>query len=256
MRAGALLLGALIGIIPLLLYNHAAFGSWTHIAYANIKQQQQGFFGISTPRPKVLITLLFDSRGMLTISPVLILGGVGTWLLYRRGKRAEALVDHGDLAGLPDLQLGLLPALRRGLAGAALHDHDAALPGLPAGHRHQALPRADHRPGCRLDHDDLHRHGHPSAGRLRERDGRLGAAAQQGRIPADDRLGIRPGPRLGSHLAVRPCRWRRGRGGAPRRCPAWPSPPARSAPARWPWSPGGCSRRSGRRSSESTTRAC
>jgi hypothetical protein len=92
MRAGALLLGALIGIIPLLLYNHAAFGSWTHIAYANIKQQQQGFFGISTPRPKVLVTLLFDSRGMLTISPVLILGAVGTWLLYRRGKRAEALV--------------------------------------------------------------------------------------------------------------------------------------------------------------------
>ena len=91
-RAGVLLLGALIGIIPLLLYNHAAFGSWTHIAYANIKQQQQGFFGISTPRPKVLITLLFDSRGMFTISPVLLLGGVGTWLLYRRGKRAEALV--------------------------------------------------------------------------------------------------------------------------------------------------------------------
>jgi hypothetical protein len=90
-RAGAYMLGALIGIVPLLLYNHAAFGSWTHIAYANIKQQQQGFFGISTPRPKVLITLLFDSRGMLTIAPVLILGAVGTWLLYRRGKRAEAL---------------------------------------------------------------------------------------------------------------------------------------------------------------------
>ena len=52
MRAGALLLGALIGIVPLLLYNHAAFGSWTHIAYANIKQQQQGFFGISTPAPE------------------------------------------------------------------------------------------------------------------------------------------------------------------------------------------------------------
>ncbi len=90
-RGGTLILGALIGIIPLLLYNHAAFGSWTHIAYANIKQQQQGFFGISTPRPKVLITLLLDSRGMLTISPVLILGAVGTWLLYKRGKRAEAL---------------------------------------------------------------------------------------------------------------------------------------------------------------------
>jgi len=90
-RLGAYTLGGLVGIIPLLLYNHAAFGSWTHIAYANIKQQQQGFFGITTPNPAVLATLLFDSRGLLTISPVLVMGAVGTWLLYRRGRRAEAL---------------------------------------------------------------------------------------------------------------------------------------------------------------------
>ena len=65
LRAGAYIGGAAIGIVPLLLYNHAAFGSFTHIAYANIKQQQQGFFGISTPHLSVLITLLLDSRGML-----------------------------------------------------------------------------------------------------------------------------------------------------------------------------------------------
>ena len=94
-RAGAYVLGGIVGIVPLLLYNHAAFGSWTHVAYANIKQQQQGFFGISTPSLRVLATLLFDSRGLLTLSPVLILGGVGTWLLYRRGRRAEALTITG-----------------------------------------------------------------------------------------------------------------------------------------------------------------
>ena len=64
-RAGAYVLGGIVGIVPLLLYNHAAFGSWTHVAYANIKQQQQGFFGISTPSLRVLVTLLFDSRGLL-----------------------------------------------------------------------------------------------------------------------------------------------------------------------------------------------
>jgi hypothetical protein len=91
MRAGAYVLGGLVGIVPLLLYNHAAFHSWTHLAYSNIPQQQKGFFGISAPSLPVLGTLLFDSRGLLTLSPVLAMGGVGTVLLYRRGRRAEAL---------------------------------------------------------------------------------------------------------------------------------------------------------------------
>ncbi len=94
-RAGAYILGGLIGILPLLLYNHYAFGSWTHLAYSSIPRQQQGFFGISAPSFKVLITLLFDSRGLLTISPVLILGALGTIVLYNRGKRAEALTIGG-----------------------------------------------------------------------------------------------------------------------------------------------------------------
>ncbi|HTA14744.1 MAG TPA: hypothetical protein VK781_07795 [Solirubrobacteraceae bacterium] len=94
-RAGAYVLGGLIGIVPLLLYNHYAFHSWTHLAYSNIPRQQKGFFGIGLPNPKVLATLLLDSRGLLTISPVLAMGAIGTWLLYRRGKRAEALTITG-----------------------------------------------------------------------------------------------------------------------------------------------------------------
>jgi hypothetical protein len=90
-RAGAYVLGGVVGIVPLLLYNHAAFHSWTHLAYSNIPQQQKGFFGISAPSLSVLGTLLFDSRGLLTLSPVLAMGAVGTVLLYRRGHRAEAL---------------------------------------------------------------------------------------------------------------------------------------------------------------------
>jgi hypothetical protein len=94
-RAGAFILGGLIGIVPLLLYNHYAFHSWTHLAYSSIPRQQKGFFGIGVPSLKVMATLLFDSRGLLTLSPVLAMGGVGTWLLYRRGKRAEALTITG-----------------------------------------------------------------------------------------------------------------------------------------------------------------
>lgn len=91
-RAGAYVLGGLVGLIPLALYNHYAFHSWTHLAYSSIPRQQQGFFGIGVPSLKALATLLLDSRGLFTLSPILLMGAIGTVLLYRRGRRAEALV--------------------------------------------------------------------------------------------------------------------------------------------------------------------
>ena len=94
-RAGAYIAGGIVGIVPLALYNHYAFHSWTHLAYSSIPRQQKGFFGISLPSLKVLSTLLLDSRGLLSISPVLILGALGTVLLYRRARRAEALTIGG-----------------------------------------------------------------------------------------------------------------------------------------------------------------
>jgi len=94
-RAGAYIAGGLVGIVPLLLYNHYAFHSWTHLAYSSIPRQQKGFFGISLPSLKVAATLLLDSRGLLTISPILILGALGTMLLYKRGRRAQALTITG-----------------------------------------------------------------------------------------------------------------------------------------------------------------
>ncbi len=94
-RAGAYIAGGLVGIVPLLLYNHYAFNSWTHLAYSDVPRQQKGFFGIGAPSLKVLATLLLDSRGLLTISPVLLMGAIGTVVLYRRGRRAEALTITG-----------------------------------------------------------------------------------------------------------------------------------------------------------------
>jgi hypothetical protein len=94
-RAGAYIGGGLVGILPLLLYNHYAFHSWTHLAYSDVARQKHGFFGIDLPSLKVLATLLFDSRGLLTLSPVLIMGAIGTVMLYRRGRRAEAVTIGG-----------------------------------------------------------------------------------------------------------------------------------------------------------------
>jgi hypothetical protein len=94
-RAGAYIAGGVVGIVPLMLYNHYAFHSWTHLAYSDVPRQQHGFFGIGLPSLKVLATLLLDSRGLLTISPVLIMGAIGTVIVYRRGRRAEALTIAG-----------------------------------------------------------------------------------------------------------------------------------------------------------------
>jgi hypothetical protein len=94
-RGGAYVAGGLVGIVPLLLYNHYAFHSWTHLAYSDVPRQQKGFFGIGAPSLRVLSTLLLDSRGLLTLSPVLLMGAIGTVLLYRRGRRAEALTIGG-----------------------------------------------------------------------------------------------------------------------------------------------------------------
>src|SRR5207248_10061404 len=92
-RRGALYLaGAVAGTVPLAIYNLWAFGTVTHVAYADIPKEQAGFFGIQVPDPSVAIQLLLSSRGLLTLAPVLAMGIAGTVILYRRGNRAEAAV--------------------------------------------------------------------------------------------------------------------------------------------------------------------
>jgi hypothetical protein len=91
-RPAAYVAGILVGLVPLALYNLAAFHSLTHVAYANVPQQHKGFFGITAPSLRVAATLLGDSRGLFTLAPVLVMGALGAVALHRRGARAEALV--------------------------------------------------------------------------------------------------------------------------------------------------------------------
>jgi hypothetical protein len=84
--------GAIAGVVPLGIYNELAFGALTHVAYADNPSQQNGFFGIGLPRPAVAIELLFSSRGLFTLAPVLVMAAIGIGLMYRQGRRAEAWV--------------------------------------------------------------------------------------------------------------------------------------------------------------------
>src|SRR3954466_8468025 len=99
--------GALAGALPLFAYNLWAFGSITHLSYANAVKDQGlsghdvlgsnagGFFGVGVPNPKVALDLLFSAKGLFTLAPVLVMGVVGIVLLRRRGHRAEAWVIGG-----------------------------------------------------------------------------------------------------------------------------------------------------------------
>jgi hypothetical protein len=89
--------GVAVGVAPLLAYNWWAFGSPTHVSYGDAvgpggATHPPAFFGLSAPRPRVALELLLASRGLLVLGPVIALGAAGAVLLYRRGRRAEALV--------------------------------------------------------------------------------------------------------------------------------------------------------------------
>jgi hypothetical protein len=97
--------GLAAGVAPLLAYQWWAFGSPLHLAYANavaktghsghdaLGLNAGGFFGITMPRPGAALELLFSGRGLLTLSPVLVMAIAGIVALRRSGRhRAEANV--------------------------------------------------------------------------------------------------------------------------------------------------------------------
>lgn len=253
-RLAAYGLGALVGIVPLALYNHAAFGSFFHVAYANIPQQQKGFFGITAPNPEVLATLLFDSRGLLTVSPVLILGGVGTWLLYRGGRRAEALVitavclcyliynagyylPFGGTSPGPRFLITALPFLGCPI-GLALKRHPGPTVAL-GGVSVMALAIVTATRPLVVSENNTLIWGRSSTAEISSRRSRLPSAS--GAAGA--------GSGRSCWLSGAPSCWPARR----RLACAWA--PASSPPARWPCSAGACSRRSPRPCWGSTTAA-
>ncbi|RKZ72111.1 MAG: hypothetical protein DRQ48_01265 [Gammaproteobacteria bacterium] len=88
--------GIIIFISPLLAYNSIAFGSPFVIGYEHVvgfEGMKQGFFGITLPNLSILLQILFSQyRGILWISPILMLTPVGIYYLWRlENYRAELL---------------------------------------------------------------------------------------------------------------------------------------------------------------------
>jgi hypothetical protein len=149
-RASAYAVGAAIGAAPALAFNLWALGSPLRFAYshavavqgftghAELGLNSSGFFGIDLPRPGAAIDLLLASRGLVTLTPVLIMAVVGVVMMRKRGRAPEAAVigavgvtyflynagywlpfgggSPGPrllIPALPFLALGLAPAYRR-----------------------------------------------------------------------------------------------------------------------------------------------
>ncbi len=90
-------LGGVPAAIALAAYDWAAFGSPFHLSYRYIvgrlgDRQHHGFFGIGLPTLHGLSEVLFVDRGLLVFSPVLVAAAAGLVLMWRRGRRGEALV--------------------------------------------------------------------------------------------------------------------------------------------------------------------
>ena len=96
--------GVLAGVVPLLTYNAWAFGSPITLSYTNALKQpagagapvvganDSGFYGIGLPEPRVALSILFSEKGVLVVTPIVLVALAGLPLLWRAGQRAETMV--------------------------------------------------------------------------------------------------------------------------------------------------------------------
>ncbi|MFI5122603.1 MAG: hypothetical protein ACHQJ5_06870 [Vicinamibacteria bacterium] len=101
-RGAAYAAAAVAGALPALAFNSWTLGSPFTLAYSkavamtgasghdSIGLNSDGFFGITLPRWDAVRDLLFAGRGLLVLTPVLVMAVVGVVLMHRRGHRAEA----------------------------------------------------------------------------------------------------------------------------------------------------------------------
>jgi hypothetical protein len=103
-RAAAYGGGALAGALPMLAFNTWAFGNPLKLAYGyavevpgmtghdKLGLNTHGFFGITAPRFDSAVDLLLAGRGLLVLTPIIVMCVVGVVLMRRRGHRAESSV--------------------------------------------------------------------------------------------------------------------------------------------------------------------
>lgn len=100
---GIAVVGGVAGLLPLLIYNLLAFGTVFRIGYSGVvgfEGMEQGLFGLTWPRPRVLVEILVgDRRGLFWVAPVLLLSPPGLAALGDQA-RTRGLATVAALAAL------------------------------------------------------------------------------------------------------------------------------------------------------------
>lgn len=105
-RLAAYVGGCVVGALPLALYNTWAFGSPTTMSYTNVLNapsdgvgdptlgggNSTGFYGVSLPDLRAALSLLVSEKGLFVVTPLCVAALLGLPVLWRAGRRAEALV--------------------------------------------------------------------------------------------------------------------------------------------------------------------
>lgn len=121
----AFLIGGIVGAVPLLLYNQAAWGSVLTTGYAfkasaaHAAVHAQGFFGVGVPTWEAFWGVLFSARrGLLFYCPLLLAIPVGWYRLWRLHRNdtilsmLAVLAYLGFAAGFADWEAGWSAASR------------------------------------------------------------------------------------------------------------------------------------------------
>ncbi len=82
-------MGALVGVLPLAVYQHLSFGAFWRIGYlftdfVAFSGMSSGFVGLTYPRPEHLATILFGASGLFVQAPIFLLALPAAIALYRR----------------------------------------------------------------------------------------------------------------------------------------------------------------------------
>jgi hypothetical protein len=91
--------GVVVGLAPLLLYDWWAFGSPLHLSYSYVAANSSGVLGLGAPSVRTLVRLLVADRGLFVVTPVTAAALAGIVILYREGRRADALVPAAVVLG-------------------------------------------------------------------------------------------------------------------------------------------------------------
>jgi hypothetical protein len=102
--AVAAVAGLVTLLVPFMTYNMIAFGTSFRLGYQGVvgfAGMNEGLFGLTSPKPMVLLKILIGMRrGLLWVAPILLPAFIGLWLLGRKHRGLAVMLAAAALTVL------------------------------------------------------------------------------------------------------------------------------------------------------------